>query len=212
MQNLFRLIFRGPSQVYLGFLFTSLALLSIAHIFIPYSEFNLIINSTQSPIQDQFYKKLTFLGNGSFIVGIAMILLFRLQTLGTRILLSYALASLIVQTLKLTFFKGWPRPIEFFKENLHELHFVDGTNMALYNSFPSGHTASAFALTGILAFQTSNRFVQLLLFLVACLVGYSRVYLMQHFLRDVLAGAFIGYFCAATVYYWITRDKIKAAV
>jgi len=40
----------------------------------------------------------------------------------------------------------------------------------------------------------------------AILVGYSRIYLAQHFMDDVLAGAVIGFLSAITC--WIFFDKI----
>ena len=64
-------------------------------------------------------------------------------------------------------------------------------------SFPSGHTASCFAATGVLLFTHKKIGIPLLLFAVA--MGLSRMYLFVHFPSDVLAGAVLGILMA-----WVT--------
>jgi len=60
------------------------------------------------------------------------------------------------------------------------------------NSFPSGHTCAAITMAFVLA-QTFPH-AALLLFILAVMVGISRIYLGVHYPTDVLAGAAIGYF------------------
>ena len=57
-------------------------------------------------------------------------------------------------------------------------------------SFPSGHTAVAFAFASALFFM--NRRWGLVALLCAALMGFTRLYMFVHFPSDVAAGAVIG--------------------
>lgn len=60
-------------------------------------------------------------------------------------------------------------------------------------SFPSGHTMAAFALVTILVYLLPSRKRWWLpLWLLAVAVGISRMYLVMHFLKDVLLGSILG--------------------
>ena len=59
-------------------------------------------------------------------------------------------------------------------------------------SFPSGHTAAAFALAGTVAAHAKRRWIKGLAYGVASMVAYSRVESDAHFVSDVAAGAMIG--------------------
>lgn len=57
-------------------------------------------------------------------------------------------------------------------------------------SFPSGHTGASFAAASALFFDGSRLSVPA--FLMAALIGFSRLYLYVHYPSDILAGACIG--------------------
>lgn len=101
---------------------------------------------------------------------------------------------------------GVDRPITYFEKNTSVEQLVLVPNVSLnrgQTSFPSGHTMAAFALYGLLALMAGHRHERwgLGFALMAILVGISRVFLVQHFMVDVLAGAFLGLILSSLVWY-----------
>lgn len=101
------------------------------------------------------------------------------------------------------FFFRQPRPGAFADEPWFRdgITMVEGVRpLSGLTSFPSGHTMAAFALAAILVYLLPSRSKWWLpLFLLALTVGCSRVYLVMHFLKDVLAGSFLGVVVAFVV-------------
>jgi membrane-associated phospholipid phosphatase len=108
------------------------------------------------------------------------------------------LGLIVTQILKNGPFADCVRPVEYFKDTAH-LHLVPGVEMLLYNSFPSGHATVAFATGFCLAVTVNRPSVKVALFLCSLTLAFSRVYLSQHFLGDIYAGACIGLLLAAGV-------------
>jgi membrane-associated phospholipid phosphatase len=69
-----------------------------------------------------------------------------------------------------------------------------------FNSFPSGHALSAFALFFCLLFVSRSHFLKILFFILALLAAYSRVYLSQHWLIDIYVGSIIGFLFSLLFY------------
>ncbi len=141
---------------------------------------------------DVFFTCYTYLGDGIFILLLAVVAFIRkYKWPGIAIIVSYALSGLLSQVIK-QFFPS-PRPAVFFRELGQSFHEIPGvTLMKSMASFPSGHTASAFALFSVLVFINPHSKWNTLWFILAVGVGYSRIYLGNHFLADVLCGAVIG--------------------
>ena len=59
-------------------------------------------------------------------------------------------------------------------------------------SFPSGHSAAAFCVVGVL-YGAKIRELFWPVLVLAILIGFSRLYLYVHFPTDVLAGALCGF-------------------
>jgi len=138
---------------------------------------------------DVFFKWITNLGDGFFILALAFVLLFYRIGSGLFVAATYALSGLIAQIIK--HIAKAPRPLAVFGDN-GQLHIVKGVEMLTANSFPSGHSASAFALCLTLAILSKYKPMQVVFLIFALLIAYSRVYLSQHFLIDALTGSFIG--------------------
>ena len=79
-----------------------------------------------------------------------------------------------------------------------------------FSSFPSGHSTTVFALATMLALFEKNKKWNILYLLGALGVGYSRIYLGQHFLGDVLVGSGLGMLVAVLVY-WLYPESPRSS-
>jgi membrane-associated phospholipid phosphatase len=154
----------------------------------------LMFNPLHNNALDFFFKAVTFLGDGIFsiLLGISLIII-REKNRGAMVLAGYALSGLLAQALKAVVHA--PRPMAIISPELYQ-YFLPGYTLNAWNSFPSGHTTSAFCFTAILAWTTTSNSFKLGLALTALLVGYSRIYLGQHFPDDVISGALLGLLAA----------------
>lgn len=174
------------------------------------AEIHLVLNAWYSPFFDSFFRYATYLGDGLIFPIVAVLLAF----VRWRYFLSFVLCGILVllctAILKQGVFHGMPRPVSFF-EHKADLRLVEGVEMARQNSFPSGHTTTAFAALGFLALMVNLRWAQLLFFAGAVIAGYSRIYLSQHFLVDVVAGGILGTFIAIFSFYLAQRLQFSWA-
>jgi membrane-associated phospholipid phosphatase len=107
------------------------------------------------------------------------------------ITLVFLCVVLVVQVLKNFLFGGEVRPFLFFQET-NDLYYIPWLEIHKYNSFPSGHTAQAFCFALCLCFYDASKKYAVLLFTLALMAGFSRMYLLQHFPLDVFVGSLIA--------------------
>ncbi len=98
-------------------------------------------------------------------------------------------ALVIVEAMK--YASGRERP---YQDNANGKFFKSGA------SFPSEHSAGAWAIAGIFAHEYPSPFMKFFSYGAATLVSVSRITAKQHFPSDVLVGAAIGYLSSEYVY------------
>lgn len=165
---------------------------------------HMTINACHSSFWDVFFRFYTHVGDGIFvaIAGLVIALLTFHKDRWTPFViggLTLILSGAIAQLLKRLFFDSALRPSAYLKE--HILHIVEGVQMHAHHSFPSGHTTAGFAFFSYAALYLARKkpLLQVVFALLAGLIGYSRMYLSQHFLEDVFTGMLLGTFCTLLV-------------
>jgi 4-amino-4-deoxy-L-arabinose transferase-like glycosyltransferase/membrane-associated phospholipid phosphatase len=127
-----------------------------------------------------FMRLLTEAGTGVILGAIALLAFaaMRDRRAAARLALSLLLATIIVSVLK----------------NVITRYRPGESGSDTPNSFPSGHTASAFAVAGALFIYLRKWGAPFVA--VAGIVALSRIFRSNHYLSDVLAGAGLGAMCA----------------
>ena len=159
-------------------------------------------NLHNTPLLDAYFSFATNVGDGLFYVLLLIplgIYKLRYAVLG---LLSYSLSGLVAQLVKHLI--EAPRPyIELNK--IMALHYVDGVEVYISNSFPSGHTTSAFSMFLVLALISRRMPLGAVYFFCALSIAVSRMYLVQHYFVDVYFGAVIGLVITLVIYMIIQK-------
>ncbi len=195
-------IINQKKQFFLSFLFYFIFVVFLLLV-IGNEEFSLLSNSISSPILDFFFYFITYLGDGLFAAIFLIFFMVIRLNIGFVSLFSLLIPGLLTQFLKRFCFPDLPRPSVVFKSFIDSgnWHLVDGVELHSYFSFPSGHTTTIFSICCLSVLLIKNKFYQFTLFLLVILTGFSRIYLSQHFLIDVLTGSIIG--CLGTLLVYV---------
>lgn len=159
--------------------------------------FHWIRSWTTSPPLQTCFTYLSMLGDGYFNIylalgiGIWQIFVRRKKAfLSLHILNTWFFAGIIADTIKRVVAR--PRPL-----NIHNL-----------TSFPSGHSATVFALATLFSLRYPRK--QWLFWPIAFMVSLSRVIIGVHYPLDVTAGGAIG--ILTTILYFYIVKKLKNQV
>ncbi len=139
-------------------------------------------------------------------------LLWQFAALYGFIFAGVALPSLVSTLIKRLIGRGRPEQFDQFGLLSFQPNWLDWT----FQSFPSGHSTTAFALAGVLGFLAPRWFVPALG--LALVIGISRVAVGAHYPSDVFAGAILGLLGAYTVRWlfakrgWIFRETATGGV
>jgi len=148
------------------------------------------VNGLNRPWADTLAPYVTDIGEGLTAVILSLVIGLFSYRKGLLLATSYAVTSIVAQILKFIF--DAPRPRVYFASQLDHIHFVKGIYILGTHSFPSGHTVSIFSATVVISYLCKNKLWCIPALLVAISVGYSRMYLSQHFFEDVVTGSVIG--------------------
>lgn len=136
---------------------------------------------------------------GSHFAVILFVLLSWITTKQLRVLfgllLLYAIQSFIVYFLKFTVRRQRPLSPEEIK-----IKVAKGPGEILDPSFPSAHTTFSFMMATVLAFCFPR--CQVIFFIFAGFIGWTRVYLGLHYPTDAMAGALLGYGITKVFLHW----------
>jgi membrane-associated phospholipid phosphatase len=187
-----------------AFCFLMLALAGLVFFF-EKGRIELALNTYHHPILDYLFVFFTNVGDGITLCILIAVVLWFSRYKGLLLTLSYILSTIITQFLKRIIFPDMERPSLFFKD--HEtIYYVKSITIHAYNSFPSGHTSAAFCVLGAMALIMPR--YALHFFCTAFMVGFSRVYLMQHFVMDTFTGAAVG-FCSTIAIWFLLEQKFS---
>lgn len=150
------------------------------------------MNQWHHPLTDSIFPWLTHLGDGLF--ALVFLLIFAMRSYRTALTAFWAFLAVLLFTQlgKLVIFDDALRPFAYFEAKGVLIRTIEGVKIHAHNSFPSGHSASAFALFSFIALQTKSKLLGVVWFAAALVVAYTRVYIAQHFFGDVLAGSLVG--------------------
>ncbi len=163
----------------------------ILFLFFEKGDIVLWVNTMHHPVLDLLMKYWTYLGDGIMLLALLIGMLFYRYYFSIAVVVLTVLILLFSQGLKRTIFEGWKRPTAYFDEE-RDWNRVEGVDIATTNTFPSGHTTTGFAIWFFLSLVINRRWFYILGFILAVGVGFSRIYLLQHFFVDTYFGAALG--------------------
>lgn len=144
-------------------------------------EFLKLLESIRTPALDQFFSLITHLGGEIALIVLALVVFWCMgKAQGLYLLTVGCIGTTVNQFLKITFRipRPWVRDPSF---TIVESARADAGGY----SFPSGHTQNAFGVFGTIATMSKRRPARFLLWLLASLIAFSRMYLGVHTPMDV---------------------------
>ena len=138
----------------------------------------------QNPLLDKIMVFFTSLGDNGIIWIILLIVLLsgkKTRNKGVVLLITVITVFILSNYLKEEFHRV--RPYEY-------MNFIPKVKTSGTSSFPSAHSAVAFAVFGVYYFY--NLRYKYVIGVIALIIAVSRFYLEVHYLSDVLAGIALG--------------------
>ena len=174
---------------------------------------SLFFNSHHTSFFNVFFYMLTWLGYYRVFIVIGFVMYFVKNGRCLPFGFTFLIFLILVQFFKRVVFQNCLRPTFLLPKLFPGLEIDQIPNMVFskHYSFPSGHAGFIFALVILFtyAFEIKNIWLQLGMILIALLVCTSRLYLMQHFFRDVYFGALLGILPTIVAIYICERFQLN---
>jgi membrane-associated phospholipid phosphatase len=160
------------------------------------------VNGHHSEFLDAFFPIYTMIGDGFAMSLVTIGLLFVRYRYSIITASAYLFTSVMAQILK----------------RINPIRTIQDYPIYEWNSFPSGHSVSAFALATVLTYMLPFRYRGYVILPFALLAAFSRVYLSQHFFQDVVAGSILGVMLTFILIWmfenskWYHSDKLNGSL
>ena len=152
---------------------------------------------------------ITFFGGSEFVIPMAVVGLVlsffkKTRKFGMAVLFAVLVGTLLTNLVMKPLFAR-PRPYVYYADNPLFMSWYEfaGAHIESDKSFPSGHTTAAFEI-GVALFLVLNKKYSWIFPVFSALVGLSRIYLMVHYVTDVLGGVLVGTFAGIMGYLIMT--------
>ncbi len=151
----------------------------------------LYLNENLGPLADKVFEYSSYLAEGWVWIPYFIVLVGLYKKDTAFILINFLISTLLTQFAKNYIFDKAMRPMASGL-NATEIHTVAGVEIHSLNSFPSGHTATAFTLFLLTTYLFPNKYALSIGILYTLVCAYSRIYLAQHFPLDLAGGIFVA--------------------
>lgn len=170
------------------------------------SVFTFFGEQIQSAFMNVVAEFITFFGGSEFVIpmavaGAIMIPFKKTRKFGMAVLFAVLVGTLLTNLVMKPLFAR-PRPYICYADNpiFMAWHEFAGGHLESEKSFPSGHTTAAFELGVAIFLVMKNKKIAWIFPVFSALVGLSRIYLMVHYVTDVIGGVFVGVFAGIMGY------------
>jgi membrane-associated phospholipid phosphatase len=151
----------------------------------------LYLNANLGLVADKVFEYSSYLAEGWFWIPYFIVLVGLYKKDTAFILMNFLVSTLLTQFAKNYIFNTAMRPMASGLDAT-QIHTVPGVEIHTFNSFPSGHTATAFTLFILTTYLFPNKYALTIGIVYAIVCGYSRIYLAQHFPLDLAGGIFVA--------------------
>ena len=151
----------------------------------------LYLNANLGLFTDKVFEYSSYLAEGWIWIPYFIVLVGLYKKDKAFILMNFLISTLLIQFAKNFIFTTAMRPMASGLDAT-QIHTVPGVEIHTFNSFPSGHTATAFTLFLLTTYLFPNKYALSIGIVYAIVCGYSRIYLAQHFPLDLAGGIFVA--------------------